>query len=502
MNEERDTRQTMDDTLMGVIQSKQRDEEEDEAPTEATLYRLHVDSRRNYRAVEILLCDLSRPHMRAFHTAWWSFFVGFVLWFSVSPIVSDIQDTQELTSDEVWISSLVGIAGTVATRLIVGPLCHTIGPRRLTTIMLAGASIATSLTGLVNGANGLMVLRLFVGVAAGTFVTCQYWMTRMFTHEIIGTATAIAGGWGNLGAVVTQLFVRNTLRPLFLHMTQQRVEPMWRTMCIIPAVVGIATAVVTYWNSDDDPTHRRNKTRYPPSTALTVAWRATRNINTWILAFQYAGCFGVELTMQTAAANYFIDNFNQNEESAFALAAVFGWMNLFARGIGGYASDKLHTRYGMRGRLFMLMILLSFESISAVTFAQTTRLSFAVGSMLIFSFFVQAAEGATFAIVPYVDPPSTGAVMGIVGAGGSAGAIVFSVAFRKMHYDTAFLFMSLTMIASSILTFFICIRDYSSLIRGNVEGVETTTTHDILFLDEGTESQTPTEHAETTQQSP
>ena len=148
------------------------------------------------------------------------------------------------------------------------------------------------------------------------------------------------------------------------------------------------------------------------------------------------------------------------------------------------------------------MILLSFESISAVTFAQTTRLSFAVGSMLIFSFFVQAAEGATFAIVPYVDPPSTGAVMGIVGAGGSAGAIVFSVAFRKMHYDTAFLFMSLTMIASSILTFFICIRDYSSLIRGNVEGVETTTTHDILFLDEGTESQTPTEHAETTQQSP
>lgn len=30
----------------------------------------------------------------------------------------------------------------------------------------------------------------------GTFVMCQYWSSRMFTKDVVGTANALVGGWG------------------------------------------------------------------------------------------------------------------------------------------------------------------------------------------------------------------------------------------------------------------------------------------------------------------
>ena len=55
------------------------------------------------------------------------------------------------------------------------------------------------MTGLANSLAGLAVLRLFIGLAGSSFVMCQYWTTRMFAKEIVGTANALVGGWGNVG---------------------------------------------------------------------------------------------------------------------------------------------------------------------------------------------------------------------------------------------------------------------------------------------------------------
>jgi nitrate/nitrite transporter NarK len=37
------------------------------------------------------------------------------------------------------------------------------------------------------------------------FVCCQYWCTAMFSPNVVGTANAFSGGWGNLGGGATQL---------------------------------------------------------------------------------------------------------------------------------------------------------------------------------------------------------------------------------------------------------------------------------------------------------
>ena len=56
-------------------------------------YHLRIDHAANDRATEFKLCQVARPHMRAFHCAWCSFFLAFMLWFCPAPLLAEIQTT-------------------------------------------------------------------------------------------------------------------------------------------------------------------------------------------------------------------------------------------------------------------------------------------------------------------------------------------------------------------------------------------------------------------------
>jgi len=228
----------------------------------------------------------------------------------------------------------------------------------------------------------------------------------MFTKDVVGTANALCGGWGNLGGGVTQLVMGSALFPLFKIFFQNSENPAemaWRTVCIVPAVVAFGTGLVIYFISDDAPTGNYKDLKHHgamPEVSAAASFRSGAfNVNTWILFLQYACCFGVELTMNNAAALYFKDEFGQSTESAAAIASIFGWMNLFARGLGGFASDKLSAKMGMRGRLLAQSVLLLAEGILVLVFARTKSLGGAIVVMVFFSLFVQAAEGSTYGIV-------------------------------------------------------------------------------------------------------
>ena len=96
-------------------------------------------------------------------------------------------------------------------------------------------------------------------------------------------------------------------------------------------------------------------------------------------------------------------------------------MNLFARGFGGFVSDVANAMLGMNGRLIWQSLSLLIEGLLIILFSNMNSLSLAIIMMTLFSIFVQASEGSTFGIVPYVHPPVTGSIAGIVGAMGSAG---------------------------------------------------------------------------------
>jgi NNP family nitrate/nitrite transporter-like MFS transporter len=163
---------------------------------------------------------------------------------------------------------------------------------------------------------------------------------------------------------------------------------------------------------------------------------------------------------------YFKDEFGQSTEAAAAIASIFGWLNLFARGLGGFASDFGFYKWGMRGRLWMQTIFLIAEGAFVFIFANTSSLVGSIATLVFFSLFVQAAEGTSYAIVPYVDPLNMGSVIGIVGAGGNVGAVAFGFAFRQLDYETAFTVMGAAILGSSVLSLFIKIEGHAGLLWG------------------------------------
>jgi NNP family nitrate/nitrite transporter-like MFS transporter len=429
---------------------------------------LDVDHNKDDKAIEIIMCHFSRPHMRAFHFAWISFFIAFFIWFAIAPLLGEIRLTLNLTRQEIWNSNIASVAGTMILRFINGPLCDKYGARLLMGINLIAAAIPTACTGLVNSALGLSVLRFFIGFAGSTFVMCQFWTSSMFVKEVAGTASALAAGWGNLGGGVAQLVTGSLLFPLFKRAMSP--EMAWRTVCIVPAVVAMVMGVLCIFVTDDAPKgYFRDMKKHkvmPKVNAASSFVKGARNFNAWLLFLQYACCFGIELTMNNGCALYFYDVFDMSTEQAAAIASLFGWMNLFSRGLGGYFSDMINEKCGMRGRLWLQSALLVGQGVMVIAFPFAKTLGLAIFCMVVFSLFVQAAEGSTYGLVPYVNPHITGSISGIVGAGGSFGGIVFGFIFRDMGYEHGFHAMGGIAIASSVLSVFIRIPGLAGLLCG------------------------------------
>ncbi len=438
-------------------------------------YQLQVDADQDDRAIEIKLWKFGSPHMLGFHLAWFGFFVSFCLWFAIAPLLNEIKKTLHLTKQQVWNSNIVAVTGTVLVRFLIGPLVDKYGPRICMSVILVAAAFPTALTGLIHSGPGLVILRFFIGISGSAFVACQYWCSRMFAKQVVGTANAISAGWGVAGGGVTQLIVGSLLFPLFKYFYRHRsgddrATMAWRTVCIVPAFIAMLTACFIYKHGVDSPQgnfwllKKKGSMSNPSATKSLIS--GILNFNTWLLFLQYGCCFGVELTMYNATALYFHDKYGKSTETAAAIASIFGWFNIFSRGLGGYISDVAMSKYGMRGRLVVLTALLILEGALVMVFANMHALGASIAVMSMFAILVQACNGAVFGIVPYIDPANTGSQSGLVGAGGNAGAIWFGLLFKYCSYQTAFTFMGAMALGSSLLSLFVFIPGHAGLVYG------------------------------------
>ena len=385
-----------------------------------------------------------------------------------------------MTNQEIWLSNIIAVSGDIVMRFVFGSLTDKMGARILMGGVLMAASIPTACTGLVNSLTGLCFLRLFIGCAGSSFVMCQCWSTRMFTKEIVGTANALVGGWGNVGGGVTQIVMGTLLFPLFQDIiyadAENPAESAWRTVCIVPAVVAFATGVIVILTSEDCPEGNYKQLIKEGKMIQVSASASLRqgavNFNTWLLYIQYGCCFGVELTMNNAATSYFVDKFDLPLSTAAAIASIFGFMNIFARGLGGFSSDKANEKIGMKGRIWVQMILLLLEGICIIIFAMMDSLWGAIVLLTVFSIFVQGAEGSTYGIVPYVNPVAPGAVSGIVGAGGPSGAVAFGMGFLFLaKTQHAYFLMGGLVILSSFSCLLINIKGHGGILLTSDEAL-------------------------------
>ena len=130
-------------------------------------------------------------------------------------------------------------------------------------------------------------------------------------------------------------------------------------------------------------------------------------------------------------------------------------MNLFSRTLGGVFGDKIGIRFGLKGRTLFLGSVLLLEGIALAVFSRMDILPLAIGAMLVLSLFVQMANGATYSVVPFINQRALGAVAGIVGAGGNAGAVAAGFLFRMESLSTemALLYLGAVVTVASALVF-------------------------------------------------
>jgi NNP family nitrate/nitrite transporter-like MFS transporter len=282
----------------------------------------------------------------------------------------------------------------------------------------------------------------------------------------VGTANATTAGWGNLGGGVTQAAMPFLFGFL---VTVLGLSPAtgWR-LCMVFAGLLIAAMGIAYWFLTQDLPEgdymelRRSGTLAPREAMKGTFAAACRDPRVWALAGVYAACFGIELTIENVIALYFADYFDGFKQlsavelmrTAGLFASMFGAMHLFARTLGGYVSDRTAAAWGLSGRVKWLFLALFAEGLALMLFSQMTVLSLAIPSLLLFALCLMMSEGATYAIVPFINKRALGAVAGIVGAGGNVGAVAAGLLFQgRIAWPTAFFILGTVVVLTSFLSF-------------------------------------------------
>ena len=117
---------------------------------------------------------------------------------------------------------------------------------------------------------------------------------------------------------------------------------------------------------------------------------------------------------------------------------------------GGAFGDKFGGKWGLKGRVFWLFTALFCEGLALMLFSQMTVLLLAIPALIVFSLFVQMSEGATFSVVPFINKKALGAVAGVVGAGGNAGAVAAGFLFKSaLDWQTALLILGAVVVCCS-----------------------------------------------------
>ncbi|MXZ46956.1 MAG: MFS transporter [Chloroflexi bacterium] len=384
--------------------------------------------------------------MRAFHMSWFAFFLAFFGWFGIAPLMVIVREDLDLTKTQIGNTIIASVAVTIVARLVIGWLSDRIGPRRAYTWLLIVGSIPVMGIGLAQNYESFLLFRLAIGVIGASFVITQYHTSVMFAPNVVGAANATTAGWGNLGGGVTQMVMPLLLAGVLMLGVGETVG--WRLAMVVPGaallLMGLAYAHFTKDAPDGNFDELRERGELAPVEATKGSFReAASDPRVWALFVIYGACFGIELTINNVAALYYHDHFGLSVGMAGLIAGLFGLMNLFARTLGGIFGDFAGVRFGLRGRVMFLGIVLCLEGVALMVFSRMDILLLAIPAMIVFSIFVQMSEGATFSVVPFVNRRALGSVAGIVGAGGNAGAVAAGFLFRAESITTqdAFLFL-------------------------------------------------------------
>lgn len=451
------------------------------------------------------------PKIKTLHITWFAFFLTFVVWFNHAPLLVFMKEAFNMTGQQVKALMILNVALTIPSRIVIGILVDKFGPRKVYSSLLVLSSFVCLMFAFANSYEQLALFRFLLGFVGAGFVIGIRMVGEWFPHKTVGIAEGIYGGWGNFGSAAAAM-VLPTLALIYGGENGWRYA--LATTGVIAGLYGIFYYRVAR-NTPKGSTYFKPKKsgglevtswgdfylyllmNIPMYIALAVlAWKlspsgvklvgetamygiwvgliilfayqtyAIWNVNkenlthgvpeldkyhfkqVAILDWAYFVTFGSELAVVSMLPLFFLETFQGLDPvKAGLLASGFAFMNLAARPGGGWISDKF-------GRRKTLLILIGGLAAGYLLLSQITPgwwISAAVVATMACSFFVQAGEGAVFAMVPLIKRRMTGQIAGMAGAYGNVGAVTYLTVLSFVDYSTFFMVIGI----SAMLVFFI-----------------------------------------------
>ncbi len=405
------------------------------------------------------ISDFRQVSIRTFHLAWTGFFLCLMAWMGIVPVLSVVRRDMGLSDNQV---ALV-LAGTLVVASIARPLagwlCDIFGPRRTYGWILIAGSVPVIASAFSWNFESFFLSRALVGCVGGAFVGTVYHTTMMFGPGVVGQANATTTGWGNLGASSIQMVMPFILVGLVAIGMPEMAG--WRVAMVVVAklmiINGIFYLAFTRDTPEGDFKELRKMKLLPLRSEVGPAWRrAIKDHRIWVLFVIYAACVGLEITVISFGSFYFIEVFNLDSVRSGIVIGSFGLMNIFARSFGGYLGDFFGSVFGLTARSYLLFACLVLEGLMLVLFSQEHVFVRALVFLLSFSLFTQMAEGATYAVTPFLKRATVGASSGIVGAGGTLGALAGTLIIKEITcWSDAFLALGAGVMGISCLAFLV-----------------------------------------------
>lgn len=142
------------------------------------------------------------------------------------------------------------------------------------------------------------------------------------------------------------------------------------------------------------------------------ALRVAFSLPTLAVAIPYGCSFGAELALDGFLGTYYAANFpKMGQTESGRWAAMFGLLNIVFRPAGGFIADWIFRATGNVWAKKLLLVFLGVVTgafLLAIGLTDPTSQSTMFGLVAGMAFFLEAANGANFALVPHVHPYANG----------------------------------------------------------------------------------------------
>ncbi len=446
----------------------------------------------------------SEPRIGTLHLTWLAFFISFYVWFNHAPLMAAIRTSLHLTYQQVNALLILNVALTIPARVVIGMLTDKFGPRLMYTLLLALSGLLCIPFALATDYTSLAFSRFLLAIAGAGFVVGIRMIGEWFPAKETGLAQGIYAGFGNFGSAAAAV----TLPSVALYFGGENGWRYALLMTAGISIAYAAIYYLTAGDTPKGSTYFKPKKmgamevtsrgdfilyvllQAPLVAALgLLAWKLgpanlkllpetatdgiyialaalylyqildTVRINrpmlagkpvpvlqkykfrqVAVLSLSYLVTFGSELAVVSILPLLFKDTFNLDLALAGLVGASFGSTTFFARPAGGWLSDK----YGRRNIILIAMFGTSAGYLAMSFIGAATGVAFGVAVTFLCSLFVNAGNGAVYAMLPLIKRRLTGQIAGIVGAFGNVGGVVFLTTYSFVTPQMFFVIASAT----------------------------------------------------------